>query len=117
MNYTVKGFITEISEVETLANGAKKLHYLVKTDNEYDKVSWKFEIYKGADHAEHAEKFSQYNKVGDRVEVEFNIRPTEWQGKHFVNLTHWKCTKLTDEENALQSEAIAAVQQDDDLPF
>ena len=79
-----------------------------------------FEIYKGADHAEHADKFLEYNKVGDRVEVEFVIRQREYQGKVYTNLSHWQLTKLTGEENALQGENSAAQMMDDsdqDLPF
>ena len=123
MNYTVKGHITHIGEVETLSNGASKLEYRIKSDNEYDRADWKFEIYKKPEYAEHAQKFKEFNKVGDRVEVEWNVKPSEWQGKYYINLSHWKCTKLTEEENAIQQEkhdaeeAGSNVMGNDPLPF
>jgi len=93
MNYTVKGTIIAISDVETLANGGAKLSYRIDTNEQYNNV-WEFEIYKGADHAEYANNFAKYNNVGDTVEVEFNIRPRVWESKVYTTLSHWKCTKV-----------------------
>jgi len=118
MNYTVKGTITAITEVEVLASGAAKLSYRIDTGEEYNKI-WEFEIYKGADHVEHAHNFVKYNKIGDVVEIEFNIRPRVWEEKDrvFTTLSHWKCTKL-EESNAATSDAPATeASDDDDLPF
>lgn len=103
MNFKTKGFITKISEIETLDNGAKKLSYEINRETEHNNLLT-FEIYKTADHAEHATKFGEYNKVGDRVEVEFVIRQREYNGKVYTNLSHWKIEKLTGEENALNQE-------------
>tara|TARA_R110002012_G_scaffold77838_2_gene198154 strand:- start:239 stop:595 length:357 start_codon:yes stop_codon:yes gene_type:complete len=118
MNYTVKGTITTITEVEVLPTGAAKLSYRIDTGEAYNSL-WEFEIYKGADHVEHAHNFVKYNKVGDVVEVEFNIRPRVWEEKDrvFTTLSHWKCTKL-EESNAATSDAPATeASEDDDLPF
>ena len=116
MNFKVKGFITQISEVTTLSNGAKKLTYRINNEEQYNNL-WEFEVYKSAEHAAHADKFLEYNKVGDRVEVEFQVRPREYEGKIYTNLSHWKIEKMTGEENALQSAAAHVTDEDDDLPF
>lgn len=114
MNFKTKGFITKISEIETLDNGAKKLSYEINRETEHNNLLT-FEIYKSADHAEHATKFGEYNKIGDRVEVEFVIRQREYQGKVYTNLSHWKIEKLTGEENAIQGGEQE--EEINDLPF
>jgi len=117
MNYTVKGAIIAITEVEVLDSGAAKLSYRIDTGEQYNNV-WEFEIYKGVDHVEHAHNFVKYNSVGDSVEVEFNIRPRVWAEKDrvFTTLSHWKCTKL---EGATPSTGAPATESndDEDLPF
>jgi hypothetical protein len=114
MNYTVTGTITAITEVEVLDNGAAKLSYRIDTGEAYNSL-WEFEIYKGADHVEHAHNFVKYNKVGDKVEVEFNVRPRIWaeKDKCFTTLSHWKCTKVSEAPEAPET----PTQEDDDLPF
>lgn len=119
-NFTVKGTILSITDVTILDSGAGKLSYRIDTGDQYNGI-WEFEIYKGADHVEHAHNFVKYNKVGDEVEVEFNIRPRIWEEKDkvFTSLSHWKCTKV---EGVEQASAIPATQdrptyEDDDLPF
>lgn len=118
MSFTKQGTIVSITDVETLDNGAAKLSYRIDTGEEYNSI-WEFEIYKGGEHAEHAHNFSQYNAVGDTVEVEFNIRPRIWAEKDrvFTTLSHWKCTKL--QSNAPDQTPLPADMQEeeDDLPF
>jgi len=122
MSNKVKGYITFIGEPETLSNGAKKLNYRIKSDNEYDRADWSFEMYKKPEHQEHIENFIKFNSVGDRVEVEYTVKPSEWKGRYFINLSHWKIEKLTEQEDAIQGEALTAAQMGDDsdidsLPF
>ena len=112
MNYTVKGTITAITEVEVLASGAAKLSYRIDTGDQYNNL-WEFEIYKGVDHVEHAHNFAKYNKVGDAVKVSFNVSTNEWQGKYFTSLDAWKVFKA---DNSKQKEEVA-VEEEGDLPF
>ena len=112
--YKMRGTISKVTDVEILTNGAAKLSYRVDTDNEYAKV-WEFEIYKGADHVEHAHNFAKFNQVGDEVEVEFEIKPRIWEEKDrvFTSLSHWKCTKLEDQATDQATDQVIS----DDLPF
>lgn len=116
MNYKMKGFITQIDEVKTLGNGAKIITYRINNEEPYNNIH-QFEMYKKPEYAEHADNFVEYNKVGDRVEVEFNIGSREWEGRMFTSLKHWKIEKLTEQENAIQGQQHEAQMADDDLPF
>lgn len=50
-------------------------------------------------------------KVGEEIEVSFNLRGREWQDKHFNSLEIWKVDVLT-------AAAVAPNKaEDDDLPF
>jgi len=121
MNYKMKGFISQIDNIKTLDNGAKIITYRINNEEPYNNIV-QFEMYKKPEFAEHVENFVKYNKVGDRVEVEFNIASREWDGKLYTSLKHWKIEKLTEQENAIQGEALTAAQmgddsENDDLPF
>ena len=70
--------------------------------------------------------FIKYNKVGDNVRVEWNVRTNEYKGKFFSSLSPWKIEQVNKikqktmgniESNFLE-DAINQMQQDDDyLPF
>ena len=114
-NYKVKGKITEISEVQTLDNGAKKLTYRIDNGNQYSNIM-EFEVYNKAEKSEHTDNFVKYNKVGEDVEVEFNIKTRPWENKIFTNLSSCKCNKLVP---AAASPSLNASDTEDssDLPF
>ena len=112
MSYTVKGKITGISEVKEHDNGAKSLSYQVTSEEQYNNL-YSFDMYKGADHLAHIDNFIKYNNIGDSVEVEWNVRTNEYQGRYYVSLSSWKCTK----EIAQQQEEVATETQEDGLPF
>ena len=125
MNYKMSGFISQIDPIKELDNGAKIVTYRLNTEEEYNNIH-QFEMYKKPEYAEHADNFLKYNKIGDRVEVEFNVGSREWTDKSgvskmFTSLKHWKLEKLTGEENAIQGEVTAAQMGDDTesdgLPF
>ena len=112
--YKVKGKISAIEPIKTLENGAKVVNYIVDETNDKGYVT-KFNIgmYKGSEYAEHVENFVKYNKVGDEVEVEFTIRSTEYNGKIYNNLNHWKINKL----GATPSAPVTSEAADDEMPF
>ena len=115
MNYKRKGIITYISEIKTLANGAKELTYRIDNGDSYNQLM-EFQVYKKEEHAEHAENFLKYNKIGDNVEVEFSIRTFNWKpeadNKVFTSLSHWKLEKVDNSEAT-----VVEVEQKDALPF
>ena len=88
-----KGKITNVLEViEVGAN--KKVEFVVtETSSQYPQ-SAKFSIF-GTDKVD---KFLQYNKVDQEVEVHFNFKTTEWQGKYFTNNEAWRVNKVESTE-------------------
>ena len=95
MSYEIKGTIKSISAIETAGQG-KKLSFRINTEDQYNPIA-EFEMYKGADYAEHLDNFVKYNKVGDSVIVEFNLKTFNWKpeadNKIFTSLSCWKVTK------------------------
>ena len=85
----------------------KKTSFLVKTDEEYNNL-YCFEIFG----EEKVDKFLQYNSKGDVVDVDFNVKTNEWQGKYFTYLDAWKVYKA---DNSTQKEEVA-VEEECDLP-
>jgi len=110
-----KGEIISISDVETLTNGAKKLHFQIDTKEKYDNII-SFNLYKGEEHLKHIENFTFNTHVGDMVEVEFNIKCREYNGKWYTNLDMWRIEKI---DKAAHDEIVETLkeQADDDLPF
>ena len=113
MNYKTKGKIKSISEVQTFDSGAKKLSFQLVTDAQYNNL-YSFEVFKNADNVKHLESFLEYNKVGNEVEVEWNVQCREYEGKHYTNLSMWKCSKVTTESSA---QDMGDDSDGDDLPF
>ena len=105
----IKGQIISIQEPITFDSGAKKLTFQIDTGEEYNNII-SLELFKGQEHAERVDQFTQFNHVGDNVEVEFNIKSQEYNGKWFTNLTVWKVTKL-------ESAAPDFPDNSDDVPY
>lgn len=112
-NFKVTGTITKIGEKKTLDSGAVVLDYIV-TNNSMYPTQYNLGMYKKPEYAEHVDNFIKFNKVGDQVEVEFTIRSTEYNGKIYNNLNHWKCDKISEGTIAQQP---TEPQPADDLPF
>jgi len=99
MSYKVKGKITEISEKQMFPAGSGKLTFRIDTGEEYNKI-WEFELFKGKDYVEHLDNFIKFNKAGDDVEVEFNVKTNSWTNpktdveKLFTSLSCWKVDKI-----------------------
>ena len=101
MDFKVTGAITHISEV---VKGQKKdgsgewqkLNFVVKTSDEYNNL-YAFEIFGD----EKVENFQKFNKLNQNVEVSFNIRSNEYQGKYYTSLQAWKIFKADVAEVAM----------------
>ncbi|QDP51094.1 MAG: hypothetical protein Unbinned3907contig1000_37 [Prokaryotic dsDNA virus sp.] len=108
MGYKVKGEIVSIGEKKVLDNEAVVLDYVVNHTSDNGFVTpMAFNMYKAKDYAEHVDNFIEYNKVGDIVEVEFNIRGKEYNGRIYNSLSHWRCDKVVKEvkqENVLETD-------------
>ena len=108
----VTGKIENILDTQTGTSKAgkqwKKTSFVVKTDDEYNNL-YCFDVFG----EEKVDKFLQYNSKGDVVDVDFNVKTNEWQGKYFTSLDAWKVFKA---DNSKQKEEVA-VEEEGDLPF
>ncbi len=118
MSYTGKGKISTVSDIVEVGQG-KKLTFRIDTSDQYNPI-WEFELYKGASHLEHLDNFVKYNKVGDEVEVEFNIKTFNWKpeadNKIFTSLSAWKVSKA-DAGTPTPEAAPVEASDDSSLPF
>ena len=97
MKYNVKGTIKTIGEKKELSNGATVLEYVVNNVSENGwETPFKLEMYNKPERIEHLDNFLKFNKVGDEVEVEFDIKGREYEGRVFNSLSHWSCKQLED---------------------
>jgi single-strand DNA-binding protein len=87
------GKITNILEVVEVG-ADKKIEFVVTETNGQYPQSVKFGIFG----TEKVDKFLQYNKVDQEVEVLFNFKTNEWQGKYFTNNEAWRVNKVQSEE-------------------
>ena len=65
-----------------------KQSFVIDNGEQYNNLA-SFELFGN----EKVENLNKYNKVGDEVEVSFNINCNEWQGKYFTSLQAWKVFK------------------------
>lgn len=118
-NVKVNGVIKSISE-KVVNDYGTRLEYVVEHTETNDNGTWvtplKIEMFKKGDYVSHVDNFLEYNKVGDSVCVEFQVRGREWTSpegvvKIFNSFNHWRCDKVEG--------AVLAVEGDekDLLPF
>src|SRR5210317_310753 len=112
MSYTIEGKIISIGEVKEFDNGAKAVSYQVETNEQYNNL-YSFEMYKGAEYVEHVDNFIKYNKVGDSLRVEWNVRTKEYNGRFFTSLSSWKIEKLGTGENKTEKSILEEAVEND----
>jgi len=109
----VKGKITEILEVESGSSKAgkdwEKQTFVIDTEAQYNPLI-AFSVF-GEDKVENLTK---YNKVGDSVEVSFNVSSREFNGKYYHSVDAWRIESLSPTSSPQIDNATT---QDDDLPF
>ena len=103
----LNGTIKVIGESQTFDSGFVKREFVITTKEQYPQ-DVKFEVTK-----DKATDFEKYNKVGDNVEVTFNVKGNEYNGKYYVNLQAWKVFKA----NTTPSAPVTSEATDDGLPF
>ncbi len=82
--YEVAGKIKLINEVQNFPSGFMKREFVVTTAHDKYPQDLKFEMVK--DKCAALDAF----KSGEEVQVSFDIRGNEFNGKYFVNLSCWK---------------------------
>jgi len=114
MNFTVKGTIISIGDIQKFDSGAKKLTLVIDTNEQYNNL-YAFDYFKSGEYIKYIDEFSNYNKIGDQVEIEFNVNSKEYNGKYYTNLSLWKITKIGAASPEDKKESIE--EEDGDLPF
>jgi len=108
----VTGTITKVLEKQSGTSAAGKewvkLSFLIDTKTEYNNL-YCFELFG----EEKVSNFEKYNKIGDNVKVDFNVKTNEWKDKYFTSLDAWKVFKA-DGETSIPASTEAEVS---DLPF
>ena len=109
----LQGTIKHIFETQEFDSGFKKREFVVTTDGDYPQ-DIKFEVIK--DKVEILDKYTE----GQRVDVSFDIRGNEYNGKYYNNLQAWKVFAV--EGAATKNDPRSNPPSDtagnkDDLPF
>lgn len=82
-SYELTGTIKQIGETQTLESGFTKREFVVTTEGNYPQdIKLSFIKDKTSD-------LDNY-RPGQRVDVAFNIRGNEYNGRHYVDLAAWK---------------------------
>ena len=88
----IVGKIIEIKEEQVFESGFRKREFLFETEDRYPQklpmVAFK----------EVADRLAEI-PLNTRIEVKFNLRGSEWNHKHYVNLQAWQFTSLTESGN------------------
>lgn len=92
MSYEVKGVLKNVLPVQTGTTKSgdewKKVSFVVANNEGYEgrEQLFCFEIF-GADKVDN---FNKYNQVGNEVNVKFEIRTNEYQGKYYTSLSAFR---------------------------
>jgi len=114
MELKINGKVKLIMEQQSWDSGFTKREFVITTNEQYPQ-DVKFECIK--------DKISLLNDLseGDDVEVSFNVRGNEYNGKYFVNLQAWRLNKVGAQTNSNPSSPEPDFEpvgdEDDDLPF
>jgi hypothetical protein len=82
--YEAQGTLKIINETQTFGSGFTKREFVITTGDSKYPQDIKFEIVK--DKCALLDQFA----IGQAVNVSFDIRGNEYQGKYYVNLNCWK---------------------------
>lgn len=115
--------IIKIGEVQTFANNFRKLEFIVKDDSSQYPQEIQFNILK-----DKIDDFVKYNKVGDRVNVTFNLNGRGWlkdgepeeKRRWFNSLDAWMVKKVDAINNVQDAKTAidnAMPPEDTSLPF
>ncbi len=110
MNNTVTGKVYMIGEVETFKNDFTVKRLVIETDEKYpQKIAVDFikDNIKKLDNTE----------TGQEVTVSYNLRGSEYKGKHYVTLNGWRIESENAVDNMVNEAREKAMPVEDDLPF
>ncbi len=86
MSLQISGEIIAIADTQAFASGFRKREFVIRTAEKYPQEI-KMEAFKDV-----CDKLGSYSP-GDMVNVDFNIRGSEYNGKRYAFLAAWKIEK------------------------
>jgi hypothetical protein len=84
MSYEASGTIKLIDETQTFPSGFSKREFVITTEHDKYPQDLKFEVVK-----DRCGMLDEFN-VGQKVNLQFDIRGNEHNGRYYVNLSCWK---------------------------
>ena len=93
MSYKVEGTVVTIGETQSFGNNGfckREIVLDIQGDSKYENVA-SFEVVK--------DKCAELDnvKVGSKIEIEFDLRGREYNGRYFTNLHAWRWSSLEDQ--------------------
>lgn len=112
MELVITGKVKVIMDTQTFDSGFSKREFVITTQEQYPQ-DIKMECVK--DKTAMLDSLSE----GSDVEVSFNVRGNEYNGRYFVNLQAWKIKggTATSEDAPAPLEPEPGAEGEDDLPF
>ncbi len=107
--YEASGTIKLINDIQSFASGFTKREFVVTTGDKYPQ-DLKFEVVK--DKCAMLDAF----EPGQAVQVNFDIRGKEYNGKYFVNLSAWKIQAAGEPSPASPARSSASPQGGSQTP-
>jgi len=106
----LSGEIVSVSEIQNgtskSGNEWKKLGFAVTTGGDYPKTCY-FTVFG----QEKVDNFMKYNKVGQSVDVNFNVESREYNERWYTDLNAWKVFTIK------EGQPVSTPSVEDDLPF
>jgi len=111
MELKLEGKIKLINQTQTWDSGFSKREFVITTIEQYPQ-DVKFEAVK-----DKATALDFFN-VGDNVDVSFNVRGNEFNGKYYVSLQAWKISKVDSANNAQTTTSkVTTEESEEEIPF
>ena len=114
MELKVIGKIEEFLDVKNGTSKAgkewKKQSFILKTDEQYNNL-YCFEVFG----EEKVDNLTKYNKVGDSVEVSFNVSTNEYKGNYYTSLSAWRINNSKATSQNEQPQGVSVEGDDFDL--
>ena len=112
---SIKGHLIKKNEIENIENkeGKKwtKQTFLIQTPAEYNNQIC-FQLF-----GEEKIKLLNNHKIGDHVEVFFNISSREYNNRYYHNIDAWRITHINDENLKNDEQKSEKETTEDSLPF
>jgi hypothetical protein len=115
----IQGEIIFISEIKTgqtkKGDDYKAIEYVVKETTGQYPQSLVLSMFNMAEKMDYVENFKKYNKVGDKIKVQYSTEASEYNGNYFGKNKPFKVERITSSEAKTNNEKQAV--DSSDLPF